>query len=298
MLRPSMTPATALANRRGILALSAGMACFVSNDALVKLVSATLPTGQLIFLRGLFATALLFGALLAMGAGPHLRALGNRKVLMRAGFDTAGTVVYLTSLFQLPIGNATAINMAAPLFITLFAATVFREHVGRARWLAIAIGFTGVLLVVQPRGDAFNGYALLCVLATVLHAARDLSTRVIDRAIPSIVVTFSTALAVTLLTGLHALFVPWQPVTPTQLALLAAASVFLSGGYFLLTISMRAGEMSVIAPFRYSGLLFALVLGWVVWGDAPNALAWIGIALLVAAGLQVLHGERGRARAG
>lgn len=282
------------ANRRGILAMAGGMACFVTNDSLVKYVSESLPAAQLIFLRGVFATVLLLAIAGAMGALPLLPRLADRKVVMRAAFDAFATVTYLVSLFHLPIANATAINMATPLFITLFAVVAFKERVGAGRWLAIATGFTGVLLVVQPTGAAFNAYALLCLGGTLLHASRDLTTRVIDRSIPSILITLSTAAAVTLLAGAWSLVSPWQPANAKQIGLLAAASVFLSGGYFLLTVAMRAGEMSVIAPFRYTGLLFAIVLGWLVWGDVPNALAWGGIALLVAAGLYVLHGERMR----
>lgn len=282
------------ANRRGILAMAGGMACFVTNDSLVKYVSESLPAAQLIFLRGVFATLLLLAIAAGMRALPLLPRLADRKVFMRAAFDAFATVTYLVSLFHLPIANATAINMATPLFITLFAVVAFRERVGAGRWVAIATGFTGVLLVVQPTGAAFNAYALLCLGGTLLHASRDLTTRVIDRSIPSILITLSTAVAVTLLAGAWSLVTPWQPANARQIGLLAAASVFLSGGYFLLTVSMRAGEMSVIAPFRYTGLLFAIVLGWLVWGDVPNALAWGGIALLVAAGLYVLHGERAR----
>jgi drug/metabolite transporter (DMT)-like permease len=222
--------------------------------------------------------------------------LRDGKVVLRALFDAFATLTYLTSLFHLPIGNATAINMATPLFITLFAVVAFKEQVGAGRWLAILTGFTGVLLVVQPSGAAFNVYALLCLGGTLLHASRDLLTRVIDRSIPSLLITLSTAAAVTLLAGAWSLFQDWQPVGWRELGMLAAASVFLSGGYYLLTVAMRAGEMSVIAPFRYAGLLYALLLGFVVWGDVPNAVAWAGIALLVGAGLYVLHSER-RARA-
>jgi drug/metabolite transporter (DMT)-like permease len=283
-----------LANRRGVIAMSAGMASFVTNDSLVKYVSESLPAAQLIFLRGIFATLLLVAICGFAGLLGQLRRLADRKVVMRAAFDAFATMTYLTSLFHLPIGNATAINMATPLFITLFAVIVFKEKVGPGRWIAIATGFTGVLLVVQPSGAAFNAYALLCLGGTLLHAGRDLTTRVIDKRIPSLLVTLSTAVAVTLLSGVFCLFSDWQPASWQQLGLLAAASVFLSGGYYLLTISMRGGEMSVIAPFRYFGLLFALVLGFAVWGDVPNALAWAGIALLVAAGLYVLHSERSR----
>jgi drug/metabolite transporter (DMT)-like permease len=278
-----------LANRRGVLAMSAGMACFVTNDSLVKYVSQSLPAAQLIFIRGVFATVLLLAIVLAMGATRQLPRLADRKVLMRALFDAFATMTYLTSLFHLPLANATAINMATPLFITLFAVIAFGEQVGAARWVAILTGFAGVLLVVQPSGAAFNAYAWLCLGGTLLHAARDLTTRVIDRAIPSILVTFSTAVAVTVLAGLWSLLGTWKPVQAWQLGLLAGASVFLSAGYYLLTISMRGGEMSVVAPFRYAGLLFALVLGYAVWGDVPNALAWGGIALLVASGLYLLR---------
>jgi drug/metabolite transporter (DMT)-like permease len=294
-----MTPSTPdpmrAANRRGILALSAGMACFVSNDTLVKYVSQSLPAPQLIFLRGVFATVLLLAISHGLGATRQLASLLDRKVAARALFDAFATMTYLTALFHMQIGNATAINMATPLFITLFAIVFFGERVGGARWVAIATGFTGVLLVVQPSGAAFNAWSLLCLGGTVLHASRDLMTRAIDRSIPSVLITLSTALAVTVLAGVWSLFADWKPVNAREIALLLAASVFLSGGYFLLTVSMRAGEMSVVAPFRYTGLLFALVLGYLVWGDVPNAVAWAGIALLLAAGLYIVHGERAKA---
>lgn len=276
-------------NRRGIVAMSAGMASFVANDSLVKYVSQSLPSSQLIFIRGVFATVLLLAIAHAMGASRQLGLLLDKRVLMRAAFDAFATMTYLTSLFHLPIANATAINMATPLVITLLAVVIFKDKVGAARWLAIAVGFTGVLLVVQPAGSAFNAYALLCLFGTLLHASRDLTTRTIHAGVPSILITLSTAVAVTLLSGAWGATQTWQAVNISQLGLLAAASVFLSCGYYLLTVAMRAGEMSLIAPFRYSGLLFAIVLGYAVWGDVPNALALAGIALLVGAGLYMLR---------
>jgi drug/metabolite transporter (DMT)-like permease len=294
------TPSSAAllaANRRGVIAMVAGMACFVTNDMLVKYVSQTLPAPQLILLRGLFATLLLLVVCHAMGLTRQLASLADRRVLIRACFDASATIAYLTSLFHLPLGNATAINMATPLFITLCAAVFFREKVGPARWGAVGAGFAGVMLVVQPSGAAFNAYALLCLAGALLNAGRDLGTRVIPPGIHSVVVTLSTAMAVTLLCGAWTATQPWQPVSPRELALLLAASLFLSAAYFLVIVSMRAGEMSLIAPFRYTGLLYALLLGYLVWGEVPNSLAWAGIALLVAAGLYVLQHERSRARA-
>jgi drug/metabolite transporter (DMT)-like permease len=293
------------ANRRGIAAMALAMTSFVSNDALVKYVSESLPSAQLIFIRGLFAMALLLGVAHALGAlrsrpgpaGGGVRVILQRPVLVRSALDSLATLTYLTSLFHLPLGNATAINMATPLFITLFAVIAFSERVGAARWLAISAGFLGVLLIVQPSTTGFNGYALLCLGGTLLHTGRDLITRTIPKSTPSILITLSTAVTVTALAGLLSIFQGWQPVTLPQMALLAAASVFLSSGYFLLVVGMRAGEMSLIAPFRYTGLLYALALGWLIWGDIPNALAWTGIVLMVGAGLHVLHGERARSRA-
>lgn len=284
------------ANRRGIVAMACAMAAFVSNDALVKFVSQSLPSTQLIFIRGLFATALLLAAAQALGVTHQLGFMFQRRVLIRSALDALATLVYLTALFHMQLANATAINMATPLFITLFAVLALGERVGAGRWLALGTGFAGVLLVVQPTAAGFNAYSLLCLGGTLLHAGRDLSTRSIDPRVPAILITLATAVTVTLLSGVLSLWQGWLPMTGRQLALLGAASVFLSIGYFLIIIGMRAGDISVVAPFRYTGLLFALVIGWSLWGDTPNAIALGGIALLVGAGLYVLHSERARAR--
>ncbi len=289
-------------NRRGIIDMSVAMALFIANDAIVKQVSASLPSLQLIFIRGAFASVLMLLVCHSMGvlkrnaqtgAWPAAQLL-QKRVLFRASLDASASLIYLTALFHMPLGNATAINMATPLVITLLAVVLIKEQVGRARWLAIAVGFGGVLLIVQPAAAGFNAWALLCLGGTVLHAGRDFMTRVIPQSVPSLLITLSTVLAVSLLSGVLSLFQGWQAFTATHLALLAAAGVLLSGGYFLLIRAMRAGEMSLIAPFRYTGLLFALLLGWWWWGDVPNTLAFIGIALLVAAGLYMLVAPTGK----
>lgn len=212
--------------------------------------------------------------------------------MLRAVLDGVATLVYLLSLFHLPLANTTAINMAAPLFVTLYAIALFGERVAAGRWLAIATGFGGVLLVVQPRSEAFNAWALLCLGAAFLNASRDVVTRTIASGIPVLVITLSNALTVTAMSGCWVLAQEWEPVSGRQFGLLAAAAVVLSVGYYLITIAMRSGEMSVVAPFRYAGLLVALVLGYLVWGDVPNGLAMAGIVLLVAAGLALLRNRR------
>lgn len=297
---PSLTLQRAAGNRLGIAAMTLSMASFLVNDALSKHVSESMPSTQLIGIRGLLSTLLLLvvahglGQLRGAGAEPSpLRAaLKQPAVLWRSMIDVLGTFAYLNALFHLAIGNATAINMALPLFLTLYATLRWQEPVGAGRWLAIGAGFAGVLLIVQPAAEGFNAWALLCLLATLLHAARDIVTRGIPTRVPSVLVTLITAASVTVVAAFWTLWLGWQPVSMRQFGLLAAASVFLSAGYYLVIVAVRAGDMSVIAPFRYSGLLFALVIGWTVWGDIPNTLAWFGIVLVVGAGVTLLRTPR------
>jgi drug/metabolite transporter (DMT)-like permease len=163
------------ANKAGIVATVGAGACFVSNDALVKHVSAQLASAQLIFIRGVFAIAILWLVGRLFFKQKDYRTVLDSRVLRRALVDALATLCYLTALAYLPLGNATAINMAAPIFIAAGAALFFQEKIGASRWLLIALGFVGVLLVIQPRAEGFNQFAWLCLLATVLHALRDRS---------------------------------------------------------------------------------------------------------------------------
>ncbi|MCW5746410.1 MAG: DMT family transporter [Alphaproteobacteria bacterium] len=292
----ALSPDPAADNRRGIVAMSVAMTVFIVNDMLIKLAAETLPAAQAICLRGVFATALAFAAVLAMGHGRALPLLVNPHVMVRATFDVLGTFGYLTALFHMPISIATAINMAAPLAICVLAVLWLHEIVGWRRWSAIIVGFAGVLLIIRPTPGGLDWWALLAFGATVLNGARDIYTRRIGLEIPSIIITLSTALGVTLFAGAVAAFEGWQPVAGRELLLLSAASLFLALGYHLVIVAMRAGEVSLIGAFRYTGLLGALVIGYAVWGEVPDALAWLGIALLVGAGLYILHRERVRAR--
>lgn len=289
-----MTLGVSAANRRGIVCMVGAMGCFVTNDALVKFASQSMPSAQLIFIRGFMSVLLVLAVAHALGATARMRESTRGWVAVRALVDAIATMLYLGSLFHLPIGNATAINLAAPLFMTMFAALFMAERVRGARWLAVGAGFLGVLLVIQPRAEGFNAWALVCLLGTLFHAARDLMTRRIHPGIPSILITLSTAVAVTVVSGLSSLLQGWQPFGLFEFGLLSLASVFLTGGYYFIINSMRHGEMTLVAPFRYSGLLFALVLGYAVWGEVPNMLAWFGIALLIASGLYVLVSEKRR----
>ncbi len=284
------------ANRAGILAMIGAMACFVVNDALVKYASQTMPAAQLIFVRGVMATLLVLAVAQAMGATRRIREIARGWVAVRAIVDAIATMLFLVSLFHLPLTTATAINMTSPLFITVLAAIFLGERLGAPRWVAIIVGFAGVLLIIQPQGDGFNVYALVCLSSTVLLAARDILIRRVPAGVPSILITLSNTVAVMLLAGGLSLLEGWRPFSVAEMGLLAVAAVFLATAYYLIVISTRRGDLSLAAPFRYTALLFATLVGFVVWGDRPNALAWCGIALVVASGIYVLRASR-RARA-
>ncbi|MFN6059108.1 MAG: DMT family transporter [Burkholderiales bacterium] len=287
---------TALHNRRGVIAMSAGMVCFVLNDTLVKFVSDDLPASQLIFLRGLLAVLGLLLLVYATDRRQFSRAgllhMVDKWVVLRSMLDGVASLVYLSALFHMPLGNATAINMSTPLLIALLSGLLMGVHVSARNWLIIGLGFVGVLMVVQPQADGFNAWAWVALAGTVLHALRDLSMRFIAPEVPSMVITVGTALAATVLSGVWSIFTPWQAVSATHWGMMAAAAVFLSCGYFFLIKATRMADMSVVAPFRYIGLLTAVLAGYVIWDDMPNPLAWCGMLLLVGAGILMLRLHR------
>jgi drug/metabolite transporter (DMT)-like permease len=228
----------------------ASMGLFIVNDALVKYASQTMPAAQLIFIRGVVATVLVLIAAQAMGAMPRIREIARGWVAVRGLVDAIGSLLFLVSLFQLPLANATAINMVSPLFIAVLAAIFLGERIGPSRWLAIGIGFLGILLIIQPREEGFNVYALVCLLATVLLSVRDLVIRRVHAGVPSLLITLSNTLAVTLLAGGLSLVEGWRTFSGFEFGLLAIAAVFLSTAYYLIVISTRRGDLSLVVPFR------------------------------------------------
>ena len=272
------------------------MVSFVLNDSLVKFVSHTLPAAQLIFLRGLLSVGVLL--LLARLTDPQALSrewrmhMTQRWVLARSLLDGAASLVYLSALFHMPVGNATAINMSTPLLIAMLSGLLLGVHISLRNWLIIGLGFAGVLLVVQPQAEGFNAWAWVALAGTCLHALRDLCVRFIPAHVPSNVIALGTALAATVMAGLWSVSIDWVAVSPTHWLMLGAASLFLSSGYFFLIQATRLADMSVIAPFRYMGLLTAVLSGFVIWGDLPNTMAWCGMLLLVSAGMLMLYLNR------
>lgn len=281
---------------RGIASMVLGMAAFVVNDTLTKIASETVPLGQLIATRNVIATALILVLIWMSGQAGQLRRAVNRAVVTRSSFDIVATFFFLMALFNMPIGNVMAINMATPLAMTAAAAMLLKSPVGWRRWSAVLAGFGGILLIVQPRAEGFNAYALLAVASVIFIVGRDLSTRNIDQSIPSLVVTLTNAVFVLVSALILTVFQGWVAIGWREIALLAGAGLFLVAGYLLIVDAFRHGDLVAVGPFRYTGLVWALLSGFIIWGDIPNAMAQAGIAIVVASGLYVLHRERIRAR--
>lgn len=280
-------------NQRGSLFMMGSMAAFTLNDSLVKLIGAGMPLPQLIALRGAIACALIYALARRLGA---LRwDLGRRDwtlVVLRSLSELAIAYFFLTALLVMPLANITAILQALPLTVTLGAALIFREPVGWRRLLAILTGFAGVLLIVRPGPEGFSEGTFFALAAVLCITARDLITRKISPGVPSILVAFSAMVAVFLTAAILSLGVEWTPLDAAGFSLLAGAAVFIFAGFLFSVMAMRAGEIAVISPFRYSGLLWALVLGWLVFGDWPDALTMLGAAIVVATGMFTLYRER------
>jgi drug/metabolite transporter (DMT)-like permease len=284
-------------NLRAALFMITSMATFTFNDACMKALSDEIPLFQAIFLRGVLTSALIIGLAIMMGGLKF--SLSRRDwlvVMLRTVSEAAAAFLFISAIFNMPIGNATAILQALPLTVTLAGLVFFREAVGWRRMAAILIGFCGILLIIQPGAAGFNAYSIYAVLAVVAITVRDLASRRLSSEVPSMTVAVVAAVGVAILSGLASLSEQWVQPGPLEMMQLVGASVFIIGGYLFSIMTMRIGNIGFVAPFRYTGLLWALLLGFLVFGEWPNGLALIGICIVVATGLFTLLRERGQGR--
>lgn len=268
------------------------------SDTVVKALAAEMNMGQIMLLRGIAASILIWLFARQRGALRPMRVAAHPMVVLRSLGEIGATVTFLIALARIPLANASALLQAIPLAVTMGAALFLHEPVGWRRWTAIGVGFVGVLIVVRPGLEGFTTDSLL-VLATVAFAAvRDLATRRIPPGVPSLFISTVTAPAIALTGAL--LLVPlggWQPVTPVAGVQLLAAAVLLLVNYQFMTMAVRSGDLSFVAPFRYTNLPCAILLGLVVFGEVPDVFMIVGAAVIVGSGLYALHRERRLARA-
>jgi drug/metabolite transporter (DMT)-like permease len=280
-------------NLRGILLMCASMAAFTINDTFMKSVTQTLPLFQTIGLRGLVAVAGLTLMALATGA---FRFRPNRRdaglILLRSFADMAATVFFLTALLHMPLANLSAILQALPLLITLGAALVYGDKIGWRRMTAILVGLIGVLIIIRPGTAGFDRWSLFGIASVACVVVRDLSVRPLQGQVPSAVVALGAAVAVALMGWTGTVFQGWHPPTEWELARVVGAGLFLIVGYLTSVMAMRHGDIGLVAPFRYTSLLWAIALGFLIFGNLPDGWTLIGAVIVIAAGLFTLWRER------
>ncbi|MBD8875019.1 DMT family transporter [Roseibium polysiphoniae] len=279
-------------NGPAIGAMLVANAAFLLNDTLVKFSSDNLPLGQMIFVRGAICIVLLAIVCQVTGVFRSARLLIHPMVLLRTLAEVCATLLYLTALMRMPIANATSILQALPLVVTAAAAIFLKAPVGWRRWTAIGVGLTGVMLIIRPGFEGFDAWALVALAGVMFMAIRDLSTRQMPEEIPTYGVSLMTAVGVTIMGAGLSVSEGWQPMALQDYLSLSGAAGFILFGYIFIILAMRSGDISVVAPFRYSAVLWALAIGFLVWGEVPDAMTIIGTTIIILTGIYSFWRER------
>ena len=282
-------------NIRAALLIMLSMTAFTVNDALMKLASPDLPFFQQVFMRGCLITIGLYSLARIWGHMTYAPTPNDRRLTaLRTAAEAFGTVFFLTALYSMPLANLSAILQALPLTVTLAAAVFLGEPVGWRRMAAIIVGFVGVTIIIRPGMEGFTVFSLYGLAAVAAVTLRDLAARKLSPEIPSSRVALAAAIGVTALAGGGSWVMQEQWVVPdlTEMALIAGAALCLMAGYVAAVSGMRTGDIGFVAPFRYTSLLVALILGLALFGEWPDVLTLLGAAIVVATGLFTLYRER------
>jgi drug/metabolite transporter (DMT)-like permease len=268
-----------------------GAAVLTLNDALIKALSATYPTGEMLFIRGVFVWPWILLFTMRSGGLASLRVHNASGQALRGACVIASAFLFITGLRHLTLADAIAVSFTGPLFITALAPLVLGEKVGWRRWLAVLIGFAGVLFMLRP-GSAVLQWAIIFPLgAAVCGGLRDLITRRIAGTETTVAVLAVTT-TVVLLAGLAtAPFIGWVPPRPADITTFAASGALIAVAHTLMIEAFRRGEAALVAPFKYSSLLWATLIGFFMFGEHPDPWTIAGAVIIVLAGLYVLHRE-------
>ena len=273
-------------NLRGILFMILAMAGFAFEDLFIKTLSAHLPVSEIIIILG-STGSIIFLIIAKLQRAPIVhKDLLNRHVITRTVLELFGALFFVIAIALTPLSSASAILQITPLLVTIGAAVFFRENVGWRRWTAVLIGFIGVLLILRPGFGSFMPASIFALLGAMFLAGRDLATRAMEVKLPSVTIALYAFLAF----GISGIFImPFNSamiaLTSTDIMYFIGASVFGVIAYYSLVIASRIGEMSVISPFRYSRIVFAMLLSILVLKENPDSLTLIGATIIVVSGL-------------
>jgi drug/metabolite transporter (DMT)-like permease len=252
---------------------------------------------QAVFLRGLITIPLL--CLIVWRSKAAIRGLSHQNkwlVALRVGAETGATIAFLTALKHMPLANVSAILLALPLAVTMAAALFLGEPVGWRRWSAIIVGFAGVLIVIRPGLEGFNIYSLSALVAVAFITLREITTRRLTSDVPSLTVALWTTIGITTFSAVIMAGTEWRAVGQLSWLLLLGAAVAILFGSLLSVMAMRVGEISFVAPFRYTAMIWAIALGILIFGEWPDQPTLIGTGIIIATGIYSLHREQQRRR--
>lgn len=279
-------------NLRGAMLICFSMVGFTCNDTVMKFVTQEMPLYQAITLRGV---VVMIGILILASREGGLRLRVPRAdrgaMTLRILGEAGSTLLFLNALQNMAIGDLVAVMQSLPLVIMLGASLFFGEKLGWRRLSAVAIGLIGVMIILRPGSGTFGIWSLVALAAVALVAVRDLATRTVGAEVSSTTIAFYAAVTVTLLGFLASMGQGWVMPDVSQLLLLILAGAFLTLGYMTAVAAMRIGEISYVAPFRYTSLLVAIFAGLLVFGDWPDIWTWIGAGLVVGAGIYSIWRE-------
>lgn len=284
-------------NLRGAMFMVLSMAGFAIEDMCLKAAARVMPLGQVVLLVGIAGMAVFAAMAARRGEALFHPVMVSRPMLVRSGFELAGRVFYALALALTPLSTTSAILQATPLVVVAGAALLFGESVGWRRWSAVLVGFLGVMVILRPGLSGFSLLSLLAVAGMLGFAGRDLATR----AAPKLLSNRQLGIMGFAVLAVSGLLILWQEGGPrgmeaTGLALVAGTAVFAVAGYHALTAAMRTGEVGFVTPFRYTRLVFALILAMAVFGERPDTATLAGSVLIVGSGVYALLRQR-RARA-
>tara|TARA_B100000676_G_scaffold309290_1_gene372419 strand:+ start:3582 stop:4499 length:918 start_codon:yes stop_codon:yes gene_type:complete len=276
----------------------AGCALVTFNDAILKWLTADYPVGQIMFARAIFVFPPIVLLALNEGGLSNLKVRNVRGHAVRSAIVVTGMFLFVTAISLMPIADALAIAFAAPLLGTALAVPMLKERVGWRRWTAVVVGLAGVIVALKPTGEGIALAAFLPLGAAVTGALRDIVTRKLSVSDSSSSILMVTTAAV-LLAGLISCLAPvvgwhevaWQPMTWNHIGLLAGAGVLLAGAQYLMIEAVRLGEIGLVAPFKYTSIVWAVLLGYIVFDTAPDAWIITGSVVVIASGLYILHRE-------
>jgi len=268
----------------------AGALSLTVNDAMAKYLTQSYPVGQVMALRGISILVLLCSFLIIKNKIALLKVNSWKNHLARAGAMTGSTFCFITGLSLMPIADAISIAFAAPIITTILGIFFLNERVGWQRWCAIGCGFWGVIIIVQPTGDAFKLAALAPLGAAAFGAVRDVVTRNISTSENSISILFTSMLMITM-AGFMTYPLGWEMIAIEHVWIFIASSILVGLAQYLMIEAFRLGEVALISPFKYSSLLWAILIGVFVWGDLPNSSVLIGAVFLILSGIYLLRNE-------